>query len=229
LLERSDVPVHKIASFEAVDLPLIEYVSKTGKPLIISTGMASIEEIREAVATAKKAGTKDIALLKCVSDYPAKPENMNLRTIPDMIKKLNCPVGLSDHSLGIAASIAAVSLGATIIEKHFTLSRKIKTPDSFFSMEPHEFRSLVENVRIVEKAMGRVFYGLSREEEKSRVFRRSLFVVEDIKKGDIFTPKNVRSIRPADGIKPKYLKMVLGKKTKKDIDKGTPLSFKLIA
>lgn len=227
-LEELNVPMHKIASFEVTDLPLIEYASKTGKPLIISTGMASFKEIEEAVITAKKAGAEDIALLKCVSDYPARPEEMNLKTIPDMIKKFNCPIGLSDHSLGIAASIAAVSLGAKMLEKHFTLSRKIKTPDSFFSMEPREFKLLIENVRIAEKAMGKVFYGLSREEKKNRVFRRSLFAVRDIKKGELFTEENIRSIRPNYGLPPKSLKDILGKKAKKDIKKGTPMSLGLV-
>lgn len=222
-LEELNVPFHKIASFELVDLPLIEYAAKTKKPLILSTGMASISEIREAVIVARKAGTKDIILLKCVSSYPARPEQMNLKTIPDMKKLFKCTVGLSDHSLGIGASIAAVSVGAKVIEKHLTMSREIKTPDSFFSIEPHELKTLVENIRIAEKALGVVKYLLTSEEKKNKIFRRSLFAVEDIRKGEILTEGNVRSIRPGYGISPKYLKKVLGKKAKIDIARGTPI------
>ena len=228
-LEELDVPIHKIASFELVDLPLIEYIAKTKKPLILSTGMATLEEIKEAVDTAKKAGAKDIILLKCVSSYPAKPKEMNLRTIPDMAKRFNLPVGLSDHTLGIATSIAGVCLGAKIIEKHFCLSRKIQTPDSFFSLEPKELKNLVENIRVVEQSLGKIHYGITEDEKKSRVFRRSLFVVKDIKKGDIFSQENIKSIRPADGLSPKYLKFILGKRAKKYIKRGSPLSWNLIS
>jgi len=228
LLEEIDVPIHKIASFELIDLPLVEYVAKTKKPLIMSTGMASIPEIEEAVDTAKKAGTKDIILLKCGSNYPARPEDMNLKTIPHMKEMFNCPIGLSDHSLGIEVSIAAVALGAAVIEKHFTLSRKIKTPDSFFSIEPKELKELVENIRIVEKALGKVHYGLTEEEKKGNVFRRSLFVVKYINKGEIFTEENLKSIRPANGLSPKYIRTILGRVAKKTIKKGTPLSWELI-
>lgn len=228
LLEELKVPIHKIASFELVDLPLIEYVAKTKKPLILSTGMATLAEIKEAVKTAKNAGARDIALLKCVSSYPAKPEEMNLKTIPDMNKRFGLPVGISDHTLGIGISIAAVSLGAAVVEKHFTLSRRIKTPDTFFSIEPEEFKNMVDNIRKVEKALGKVHYGLTREEKKSRVFRRSLFVVKDIKKGEIITEDNVKSIRPDAGLLPKYLKLILGKKAKKNISKGTPLKMDFI-
>jgi len=228
-LEELDVPIHKIASFELVDLPLIEYIAKTKKPLILSTGMATLEEIKEAVDTAKKAGAKDIILLKCVSSYPAKPKEMNLRTIPDMAKRFNLPVGLSDHTLGIATSIAGVCLGAKIIEKHFCLSRKIQTPDSFFSLEPKELKNLVENIRVVEQSLGKIHYGITEDEKKSRVFRRSLFVVKDIKKGEIFSQENIKSIRPADGLSPKYLKFILGKRAKRDIKRGTPLSWNLIS
>lgn len=229
LLEEIAVPVHKIASFELVDLPLIEYIARTKKPLIISTGMATVSEIKEAVKTAKNAGAKDIILLKCVSAYPAKPEEMNLKTIMHMKKMFNCPVGLSDHTLGIGVSIAAVSLGAQVIEKHFTLSRKIKTPDSFFSIEPQELKELVKNIRISEKAIGKVSYGLTKEEQKSRKYRRSLFVVKDIKKGEAVTEKNVKSIRPSNGLPPKYLKDVLEKKAKRNIDRATPLNWSLIS
>jgi pseudaminic acid synthase len=227
-LEDLDVPIHKIASFELVDLPLIEYIAKTKKPLILSTGMATLKEIEEAVETAKKAGAKDIILLKCVSSYPASPEEMNLRTIPDMAKRFNLPVGLSDHTIGVATSIAAVCLGAKLVEKHFCLSRKIETPDSFFSLEPQEFKLLVENIRITEKALGKVHYGLTEDEKKSRVFRRSLFVVKDVRKGEIFNEENVKSIRPAYGLPPKYLSQVIGKKASRNIKRGTPLNENLI-
>jgi pseudaminic acid synthase len=223
-LEELDVPIHKIASFELVDLPLIEYIAKTKKPLILSTGMATLKEIKEAVETAKKAGAKDIILLKCVSSYPASPEEMNLRTIPDMAKRFNLPVGLSDHTIGVATSIAAVCLGAKLVEKHFCLSRKIETPDSFFSLEPKEFKLLVENIRIVEKALGKVHYGLTEEEKRSRVFRRSLFAIKDIEKGEVISEENVKSIRPAYGLPPKYIKKIIGKKAKLKIRYGTPIN-----
>lgn len=226
-LEELKVPLHKIASYELVDLPLIEHIAKTRKTLILSTGMATRLEIEEAINTARSAGAKDIILLKCVSTYPANPEEMNLKTIPDMEKWFGLPVGLSDHTLGIGVSIAAASLGARVIEKHFTLSRKIKTADSFFSIEPQELKELVYNLRIVEKALGKVYYGLTKEEEKSRVYRRSLFVVKDMKKGEIFTEKNTRIIRPAAGLRPKYLREILGKRAKKDIKRGTPLTIGL--
>jgi pseudaminic acid synthase len=229
LLEELDICAHKIGSPELVDLPLIEYAAKTKKPLIISTGMADICEIQEAVTTARKAGAKEIVLLKCVSSYPAKPEEMNLKTIPHMRELFGCPVGISDHSLGIGASICAVTLGASVVEKHFTLSRKIETPDNFFSIEPPELKELVANVRIVEKALGEVHYGLTKGEQACRVARRSLFAVENIKRGELFTEENVKSIRPAYGLKPKYIATILGKKAKRDIKKGTPLSWDLIA
>lgn len=227
-LEELDICAHKIASFELVDLPLIEYVAKTKKPLIISTGMAGICEIQEAVDAARSAGAKEIVLLKCVSSYPAKPDDMNLRTIPHMKELFNCSVGLSDHSLGIGASVAAAVLGADVVEKHFILSRECKTPDSFFSIEPEELKQLVENITVVEKALGKVHYGLTREEKKSCVFRRSLFAVKDVKKGEAFTYENVRSIRPANGLKPKYLKNILGRTAKRDMKRGTPLDWNLI-
>jgi len=227
-LEEINVPVHKIASFELVDLPLIEYAAKTKKPLIMSTGMATLTEIKEAVATARRAGAKEIILLKCVSTYPAKPDDMNLKTIADMKKTFQCPVGLSDHTLGTATAVASVVLGAQVIEKHFILSRSYKTPDSFFSIEPKELRELVGHVRVVEKAVGQVHYGVTPDEKNSLHFRRSLFVVEDIQKGGALTEENVRSIRPADGLKPKYLKSVLGRTVKTNVKKGTPLSLDLL-
>lgn len=223
LLESIKVPVHKVASFELVDIPLIEYMGRTQKPIIMSTGMATLPEIKEAVRTAKAAGAKNIMLLKCVSGYPAKPEEMNLRTIPDMIDKFKVPVGLSDHTMGTEVSVAAVSLGACIVEKHFTLSRKSKTPDSFFSLEPSEFKMLVENVRVVETALGKTHYGLTPDQKRSQVFRRSLFVVKDVEKGEIFTGENVRSIRPSAGLHPRQLEKILGRRAKKNIKKGMPL------
>ncbi len=224
LLEKIRVPVHKVASFELVDLPLIEYMAKTKKPLIMSTGMATVSEIQEAVDTAKNAGANNITLLKCVSSYPAKPEQMNLRTILDMREKFKCAVGLSDHTLGTVVSTTAAALGAKVIEKHFTLSRKIETPDSFFSIEPKELKELVKNVRTTEKALGNTHYGLTKQEAKSKAFRRSLFVVEDMKKEEVFTKENVKSIRPANGLSPKFLSVILGKKAKRAMKRGTPLN-----
>ena len=227
-LEEIDVPMHKIASFELVDLPLIEYAAKTKKPLILSTGMATLTEIREAVSVARCSGTEEIILLKCTSCYPARPEEMNLKTIPDMKKRFGFPVGISDHTLGIGVSLAAVSLGVVMVEKHITLSRKLKTPDNFFSLEPDEFKKLVENIRVAEKALGRVYYGFTEEEKKSRIFRRSLFVIKDIKRGEVFTEENTKSIRPANGLRPKYLKEILGKRAKEDIKKGAPLDWNMV-
>ena len=230
-LEELGVPVHKIASFELIDLPLVEYAAKTKKPLIISTGMGSISEIREAFNTARNAGARHITLLKCVSSYPAKPEDMNLKTIPHMRKLFNCPVGLSDHTLGTEVSTAAVSLGAQVIEKHFTLSRNIKTPDSFFSIEPKELKELVEKARIVKKALGKIHYGLTKEEKKDKSFRRrrSLFIVKDMKKGEVLNEENVKSIRSSYGLPSKYLNTVLGKNVERCIKKGTPLKSNFIA
>lgn len=227
-LEEMGVPVHKVASFEIVDIPLIEKMARTGKPLIISTGMATLGEIEEAVQAARNAGATQIALLKCTSAYPAPPEEMNLRTIPHLAEAFGVPVGLSDHTLGIAVPVAAVALGACIVEKHFTLSRDIPGPDSAFSLEPHEFKAMVEAIRVVEKALGEVHYGVSEQEAKSRVFRRSLFVVKDMKAGDVFTEENVRSIRPGYGLHTRYLNDVLNQRAARDIESGTPLEWKLI-
>ncbi|MFC2061386.1 pseudaminic acid synthase [Elusimicrobiota bacterium] len=227
-LEELGVTVHKVASFELVDLPLIRYMARTGTPIIVSTGMSTLPEINDAVRAVKKAGGKEMALLKCVSSYPALPEEMNLKTIPDMKKRFKCPIGLSDHTLGTGVSVASICLGAKIIEKHFTLSRELKGPDSFFSIEPGELRELVKNIRVVEQSLGKVHYGLTKKEEQSRVFRRSLFVVKDIKKGEVFTEENVRSIRPAGGIVPKYLGKILGAVSRADIKKGTPIDWQMI-
>jgi pseudaminic acid synthase len=228
-LEEMGVPAYKVASFEIVDIPLIEYIASKGKPIIISTGMATLPEIDEAVQAARGAGASQIALLKCTSAYPAPPEEMNLRTIPNMYRKFKVPVGLSDHTLGIAVPVAAVSLGACIIEKHLTLSRTIPGPDSAFSMEPDEFKTMVEAVRTAEKVLGQISYRVSEQEAKSRVFRRSLFVVKDIGAGELFTEENVHSIRPGYGLSPRYLKDVLGRKATKNIKRGSPLSWALIS
>ena len=227
-LEEMDVPCYKIASFELVDIPLIKKAASTGKPIIMSTGMANLAEIDEAVQAAREAGCKELALLKCTSAYPAPPEEINLKTIPHLAEAFNVVVGLSDHTLGIAVPVAAVALGAKIIEKHFTLSRSVPGPDSAFSLEPHEFKAMVEAVRTVEKALGEVNYKVTEKETASRVFRRSLFVVEDVKKGEVFTDKNVRSIRPGSGLHTRYLDKVLGRRTAQNINRGTPLSWDLI-
>lgn len=227
-LEEMRVPVHKIASFELVDIPLIEKMARTGKPLILSTGMASLEEIREAVVAARNAGAGQIALLKCTSAYPAPPEEMNLRTIAHLAETFRVPVGLSDHTLGTAVPAAAVALGASIIEKHFTLSRGRTGPDSVFSLEPAEFREMVAAIRIAEKALGEVRYAAGGGEAKSRIFRRSLYAVEDIAAGEKFTEKNVRSIRPSLGLEPKFLGKVLGRHAVKVISRGTPLDLSMV-
>ena len=228
-LEEMGVPVYKVASFEIVDIPLIEKMARTGKPLIISTGMATLGEIEEAVQAARNAGTTQIALLKCTSAYPAPPEEMNLRTIPHLAEAFGVPVGLSDHTLGIAVPVAAIALTACIIEKHFTLSRDIANPDSVFSLEPQEFKAMVEAVRTAEKALGMIHYGVSEREVGSRVFRRSLFIVRDMKAGEMFTAENVRSIRPSHGLHTRYLNEVIGRHASQDIKRGTPLSWCHIA
>jgi len=228
-LEDLGVFCHKIASFELVDLPLIEYAARTKKPVILSTGMATLKEIKEAVSAAKLGGTKSITLLKCVSSYPADPKEMNLRTLIDLKKRFALPIGLSDHTLGIGVSVASVPLGVSFIEKHFALSRKVKTPDSFFSLEPHELKNLVENIRLVEQSLGAVHYGPTKDEKKSLAFRRSLFVCQDIKKGEGFTEVNVRSARPSYGEKPKYLPVFLGKKANRNLKLGTPLRLEHIS
>lgn len=227
-LESLKVPIYKIASFEISDIPLIEYVSSKKKPVIISTGIATLEDIELAIATCRNNGCDDITLLKCTSAYPAPIDEANLLTIPDMKKRFNVKVGLSDHTLGIAVPIAAVALGATVIEKHFILDKKLGGPDAAFSLEPKEFADMVKSIRDVEKALGRASYELSEKVEKNRVFVRSLFVVKDIKAGEPFSEENIRSIRPGYGMHPKYLKEILGKKAKVDIKRGTPLKEEYI-
>lgn len=224
-LEELGLSFYKIASFELVDIPLLEYIASKNKPIIMSTGMATLQEIEEAVEAIYATGNRQLALMKCSSAYPAKSEEMNLTTICDMKKRFDIPIGLSDHSMGSFSAATAVAIGANIIEKHFCISRAIKNPDSSFSMEPDEFRAMVAQVREVEKAMGTVTYGVSEQEKSNACFRRSLFVVEDIQAGEQLTAENIRSIRPAYGLKPKHYKEVLGRTAKHDLKRGTPLSF----
>lgn len=227
-LEEMDVPAYKIASFEIIDLPLIRQIAQSGKPIIMSTGMATLAEIDEAVQTIRAAGKSQLALLKCTSAYPAPPEDMNLRTIPHLAQAFHVPVGLSDHTLGISVPVAAVSLGACILEKHFTLSRDIPGPDSAFSLEPQEFKTMTQAVHTAEKALGEVCYTVTEHETASRTFRRSLFVVKKMKVGEKFTLENVRSIRPGQGLHPRYLDEIIGRRASQDIRPGTPLSWQLI-
>lgn len=228
-LEAMKVPAHKIASFELVDLPLIRRVAQTGKPVIMSTGMASLAEIDEAVRAFRSAGGSQLALLKCTSAYPSPAEDMNLRTIPHLGEAFGVPAGLSDHTLGVSVPVAAVALGACIVEKHFTLSRAEPGPDSAFSLEPAEFKAMVDAIRVAEKAVGRVNYDMTEKERASLVFRRSLFVVEDVRAGEPFSARNVRSIRPGYGLAPKHYEDVLGRTAAVDIKRGTPLEWKLVA
>jgi pseudaminic acid synthase len=227
-LEDMDVPAYKIASFEINDIPFIEYIASKGKPVIMSTGIARISDIEQAIAACKRAGNEQIALLKCTSAYPSPYEDINLRTIPNIAETFDVISGISDHTMGTAVSVAAAAMGAKIVEKHFTLSRSDGGPDSAFSMEPHEMKQLVESIREIEKAMGQVSYDLTPKMEKSREHSRSLFVVKDIKSGEIFTEENVRSIRPGFGMHTKYYKDVIGKTAKTDIKKGTPMDWDLI-
>lgn len=227
-LESLNVPAYKVASFENVHLPLIRRVAATGKPLIISTGMATIAEIGEAVQTARAAGCRDLILLKCTSNYPAPPTSSNLATIPHLRAMFDCEVGLSDHTLGVGAAIASVALGATVIEKHFTLDRTDGGVDSAFSLEPQELRSLVEESERAWQSVGGVSYGPTPTEVASLVFRRSLYIVEDVKAGDTLTPRNLRAIRPGHGLPPKHYEQLLGKKVKVDVPRGTPAAWDLL-
>ena len=222
-LEEMDMPAYKIASFENNHLPLIKKVASTGKPMIISTGMATVAEIDEAVTAAREAGCKDLILLKCTSTYPATPENSNVLTIPHMRELFDCEIGLSDHTMGIGTSIAAVAHGATVIEKHFTLSRTDGGVDSAFSLEPDELKSLVAETERAWQSLGSITYGGTGSEEKSKIFRRSLYIAEDMRVGDVFTEKNLRIVRPGMGLPPKHYEIFLGNKINKDIRKGTPL------
>lgn len=226
-LEKMNIPAYKIASFEINDLPLIEYVASKKKPILISTGTANLSDIKQAIKTCQQSGNNQIVLLKCTSAYPTLPEDINLITISDMKKRFKTLVGLSDHSIGITAPIAAVILGASIIEKHIILDRNLKGPDSTFSLTPIEFKQMVKAIRETEKILGKITYRPTNEAKRQREFMRSLFVIKDMKKGEIFTEQNIRSIRPAFGLHPKYLIKVIGKKAKKDIKKGTPLNWNL--
>ena len=228
ILESIGCEAYKIASFEIVDIPLIEYTASKGKPMIISTGMASKDEIRDAIEACRKVGNNDITILKCCSEYPTNPDNLHLETITDMKESFGVQVGLSDHSMGFMADVVAVSKGAKVIEKHFCLSRELKNADSDFSMEPAEFKEMVENVNLAARMLGTSSYGPSEGEKEEFKSRRSLFAVKDIKKGEVLTSENVRSIRPNAGLPPKCLPEILGKTALTDIPFGTPLSTDMI-
>lgn len=228
LLESLDVPCYKIASFENTDLPLIRRVAATGKPMVISTGMASIAELDETVRAAREAGCKDLILLKCTSTYPAKASNTNILTIPHLRELFHCEVGLSDHTTGIGVSVASVALGATVIEKHFTLNRADGGVDSAFSMEPSEMTQLVLETERAWQSLGQVSYGATEAEKKSIVFRRSLYITQDLKVGEVLTAENVRAIRPGLGLPTKYLEVVLGKAVKQNVVRGTALSWEIL-
>jgi N-acetylneuraminate synthase len=227
-LAAMDVPAFKVASFELVDLPLIRRMARTGKPLIISTGMGTEAEIDEAVAAARDGGATEIALLKCTSAYPSPPEAVNLRAIPAMAERWGVPIGLSDHTLGETVAAAAVALGACIVEKHMRLSAEDESPDSAFSLDQAAFRRMVDAIRVTEAALGRPAVGPTDAEAESRRFRRSLFVVEDVAAGEVLTESNVRSIRPADGLHTRHYEEVLGRRAARAIERGTPLSWDLI-
>lgn len=228
-LENLGVPAYKIASFEITDLPLVIKVAKTGKPMIISTGMATIAEIDDAIRTAREAGNDQIVILKCTSTYPATPENTNISTIPNMREAFGVEVGLSDHTMGCGVSVAAVGMGAVLIEKHFTLARADGGVDSTFSLEPAEFRMLRTETERAWQSIGRVTYGGTKAEEKSRAFRRSLYIAKDLAPGDVLTPENLRIIRPGFGLPPKFYEQMLGKAVKREAPAGTPVSWDLVA
>jgi N-acetylneuraminate synthase len=227
-LETLEVPFYKIASFENTDLPLIKKVASTGKPIIISTGMMSISEMDDAVKAAKKGGCNDLILLKCTSTYPSSPEGTNLKTIPVIRKMFDCEVGLSDHTMGIGSAVASVCFGSTVIEKHFTLNRSDGGVDSTFSLEPHEMDLLVIESERAWSSLGNISFGPSEKEENSKIFRRSLYIVEDMKAGEIITKKNMRAIRPGHGLSPKYFEKILGMKVNKDINRGTAIDWSFI-
>lgn len=227
-LESINCPIYKIASFENTDLPLIRKVAKTGKPMLVSTGMASVAELDDMVRTARDSGCEDLTLMKCTSSYPATPEGANLRTIPHMKELFKCNVGLSDHTPGIGAAVASIALGATVIEKHFTLSRADGGVDSAFSLEPEEMRLLVRECNTAWQALGIISYDIQEQERNSRQFCRSLYIVEDIQQGEIITSHNMRRIRPGNGLAAKFYDLILGRKAKCDIKKGTPVRWELI-
>ncbi|WP_286171863.1 pseudaminic acid synthase [Gracilibacillus phocaeensis] len=227
-LEKLDVPFYKIASFENIHLPLIKKVASTGKPMIISTGMATISEIDEAVRVARENGCEELVLLKCTSTYPASPSESNISTIPHLKQLFNCTVGISDHTLGIGVSIASVALGGQVIEKHFTLSRANGGVDAEFSLEPYEMKQLVEEANRTADSIGKVSYGTSDKEEQSRSRRRSIYISKDMYAGDIITENNIKIVRPGFGLAPKYFDIVLGKQVNQSVQKGTPLRWELI-
>ena len=224
LLEELETPIYKIASFEITDIPLIEYAASKGKPMIISTGVAEIEDIELAIETCKKVGNNDITILKCTSAYPADPEDSNLLTIPDIKSRFGVKVGLSDHTMGIEGPIIATVLGASMIEKHFILDKSIGGPDAHFSLDEKEFTKMVKAIRLTKKMMGKVDYEMTDKKKKSRQFSRSLFIVKHVKKGDLITLENVKSIRPSFGMHPKHLSELIGKKFNHNYEKGTPIS-----
>lgn len=227
-MEEMDMPVYKVASFEITDIPFIRKIAKLHKPIIMSTGIAYPEDIELALDTCRQEGNEDVILLKCTSAYPSPYEDIHLRVIPDMAERYGVLTGLSDHTMGGAVAVGSVALGAKVVEKHLTLSRADGGPDGAFSMEPEEFREMTENIRLVEKALGTVTYDLTEKQKKSREHSRSLFVVQDIKAGDIITPDNVRSIRPAFGMHTKHYDEILGKRVNRDLEKGTPMSFEYL-
>lgn len=228
-LETMNVPAYKIASFELVDIHLLKTVARTGKPIVMSTGMASLDEISEAVDAVKGEGNSQIVLLQCTSAYPARPEDMNLNSIPYLAERFGVPVGLSDHTLDNIVPVVAVAQGACVVEKHLTISRGTAGPDSSFSLEPEEFRAMVHAIRQTESALGKVCYELSDAEKPCHVFRRSLFIVEDMRKGAVFTESNIRSIRPGHGLQPKSISEILGRCVSRDVKRGTPLSWDLVS
>ena len=227
-LETLNVPAYKIASFENIHLPLIRKVAATGKPMIISTGMATLAEIDDAVRTARDAGCRDLVLLKCTSTYPATPENSNVLTIPHMRALFGCEVGLSDHTMGVGTSVAAVAHGATVVEKHFTLCRADGGVDSTFSLEPQEMSALVAETERAWQSLGRICYGPSQAEKKSLVFRRSIYISSDMKAGDVFTSENLRCVRPGMGVSPKFYNLFLGRRVNQDVKKGAPMRWELL-
>ncbi|WP_276646766.1 pseudaminic acid synthase [Globicatella sulfidifaciens] len=224
-LEELNIPLYKVASFEIMDIPLIEYIASKGKPMIMSTGIATLSDIEDAVEACKRVGNDQIILLKCTSSYPAKIEDANLKTIPNLKETFGVEVGLSDHTLGITVPILSVAVGARVIEKHFILDKSIGGPDSSFSLEPNEFKQMVESVRDAEKAIGKVDYCMNEKKKTSRLLARSLFVVKDIKAGEKFTEENVRSIRPGNGLAPKHFNEIMERMAKCDIKRGTPLNW----
>jgi len=228
LLESLNNPIYKIASFEIQDIPLIEYAASKGKPMIISTGIAEIEDIELAIETCKKAGNNDITILKCTSAYPADPKDANLLTIPDIKKRFDVKVGLSDHTMGIEGPVVATALGATVIEKHFILDKSIGGADAHFSLDENEFSAMVKAVRIAEQMMGKVDYEMTEKKKKSRQFSRSLFIVKDVKAGDKISNENIRSIRPGFGMHPRHLSSIIGKEFNQDIERGNPMSTEFI-